>query len=124
MTSWTNWINTLRHALKRGCPRCKEGALFPNRWTLTTQERCPACHLPLAKNDSGDGPAVFMVFILGFLLVPLSIGLEIWLSPSLWVHATLWGGVGLGLCAFTMQPIKTYVIHLQYRHNPETWRED
>ena len=79
------------------------------------------CNLALAKNDSGDGPAVFMVFILGFLLVPAALLFDALVSPPLWVHAVLWTLVALGICVFSLQSIKAYVIALQFKHRPETW---
>lgn len=77
--------------------------------------------MPLAKNDSGDGPAVFMIFILGFLLVPAALLFDHFLSPPLWVHAVLWMAVALGICLFTLQPIKAYVVALQFKHRPQIW---
>ena len=98
--------------------------MFPSGLTLSTVDRCESCEFPMSKHDSGDGPAVFLIFILGFLLVPLAIWLEVIYLPPLWVHVVLWGIVGLAICMFTMQPLKSYVIHLQYRHLPETLRDE
>ncbi len=108
-------------ALKCTCPRCGKGRLFVNRSSLHCVEHCAACGLALAKNDSGDGPAVFMIFILGFLLVPLALLFDHLFAPPLWVHAVLWTAVALGICFFTLQPIKAYVVALQFKHRPETW---
>lgn len=91
--------------------------------TLDVVDNCASCDLALAKNDSGDGPAVFMVFALGFLLVPLALLFDAFVSPPLWVHAVLWTLVALGICLFTLQPIKAYVIGLQFRHRPQTWEQ-
>jgi uncharacterized protein (DUF983 family) len=108
-------------ALKRVCPRCGKGRLFKPGLTLSIAEKCDSCGLALARNDSGDGPAVFMVFILGFLLVPLALLFDHFVSPPLWVHAVLWTVVALGICVFTLQPIKAYVVALQFKHRPQTW---
>ncbi|NNG03364.1 MAG: DUF983 domain-containing protein, partial [Inquilinus sp.] len=55
----------LRTALAGRCPRCGRGRLYAGYLTLV--ERCESCGLALAENDSGDGPAVFLIFIIGFL---------------------------------------------------------
>lgn len=117
-------INDAKLAIQRACPCCEQGVIFPSRWTLETIESCPHCALPLAKNDSGDGPAVFMIFILGALLMPMALVVEVWLRPHLWVHVVVWGIIGLAMCAYAMQPLKAYVMLLQYRHLPESWRKD
>lgn len=89
--------------------------------TLDIVEACDVCNLPLARNDSGDGPAVFMVFILGFLLVPAALVFDAVFAPALWVHAVLWTAVALGICVFTLQPIKAYVVALQFKYRPQSW---
>ncbi len=108
-------------ALKCSCPRCGQGKLFAGRMTLSCVEHCAVCGLALAKNDSGDGPAVFMIFILGFLLVPLALLFDAYVAPPLWVHAVLWTVVALGICFLALQPIKAYVVALQFRHRPHMW---
>ena len=117
-------ISDAKHAVRCGCPRCGKGPIFPHRWTLQTKETCPHCEFPLAKNDSGDGPAVFLIFVLGFLLLPLALVLEGWAHPPLWVHAVVWGAAALLICGVTMQPIKAYVLLLQFRHLPESYNKD
>ena len=41
--------------------------------------------------DSGDGPAVFAIFILGFLVLGGALLVEFRLEPPVWVHLVLWG---------------------------------
>ena len=53
--------------LKARCPRCGEGALF--RSGLILREKCERCGLNFAFADSGDGPAVFAIFILGIIVL-------------------------------------------------------
>ncbi|MBU6234719.1 MAG: DUF983 domain-containing protein [Alphaproteobacteria bacterium] len=107
--------------LRRVCPRCGKGKLFKAGLTLEVVETCSDCNLALARNDSGDGPAVFMVFILGALLVPAALLLDALVSPPLWFHAVIWTIAALGICVFSMQPIKAYVVALQFKHRPQTW---
>lgn len=103
------------------CPRCGRGSLFKKGLTLEIVEACDTCQLALARNDSGDGPAVFMVFILGFLLVPAALLFDAVFEPALWVHAVLWTAVALCICFFTLRPIKAYVVALQFKHRPQSW---
>jgi uncharacterized protein (DUF983 family) len=102
------------------CPRCGVGKLFRPGFTLMVNDACSNCGLNLAAQDSGDGPAVFMIFILGFLLAPSAFGVEMMFHPPLWVHALLWSAVMLGICVVTMRPLKAYVIALQFKHRRST----
>jgi uncharacterized protein (DUF983 family) len=106
-------------ALKCVCPRCGKGKLYKS--FLTFHERCESCGLALARNDNGDGPAVFLIFILGFALVPPSLFIAMRVNWPLWLHAFLWGTVILGATIGMLRPAKALTLALQYRHRPETF---
>src|SRR5262245_39825806 len=77
------------------CPRCGKGELFSGPFSLEVRERCPECGLELAFVDPGDGPAVFAILILGFLILGGALVVEFRLHPPLWVHIVLWAPVTL-----------------------------
>ncbi len=79
-------------------------------------ERCPVCDLDLEKEDSGDGPAVFIVFILGFLVVPLALLFEAKVGPPMWLHVAIWPALILGTALGLLRPVKGVLIALQCRH--------
>ena len=110
-------------ALKQKCPRCGVGNLYNPGLTLTVRDTCAHCGLELAKNDSADGPAVFLIFILGFSLVPAALLFEVLFAPPLWVHAVLWTVVALGITIGAMRPLKSFVIALQFKHRASDWKE-
>lgn len=114
------WPDTalIKTALACKCPRCGEGNLYASTFDLKLVDHCPSCGLDLAKNDTADGPAVFLIFILGFLLVPLALLTDHLVAPPLWVHIIIWGVVGLGLTLAMLKPIKAYIVALQYKHMP------
>jgi uncharacterized protein (DUF983 family) len=104
------------------CPRCRDGAIYkPGFMSLALNEKCPVCGLPLAKNDNGDGPAVFLIFVLGFSLVPLALLTDHFLHPPLWAIGGGFGVVALGTTIGALRPLKAYVMALQYKHRPDSW---
>lgn len=113
----------IRLALGCKCPKCGEGSLFTSRFTMTVRPQCPVCGLNLAENDVGDGPAVFLIFLLGTLLVPLALLFEKLAGPPLWVHAVLWGIVAVALTLGALRPLKAYIIALQFKHRPGAWAD-
>ena len=114
----------MKQALACRCPRCGKGRLFkPGFLSLSLNEACDNCGLELAKNDCGDGPAVFLIFILGALLVPMAIFVEFTFSPPLWVHAVVWGALALIITIGSLKPLKSYIIALQFKHRPGDWAE-
>lgn len=70
----------------------------------------------LGKHDVGDGAAVFLIFILGFTIIPLAWLFETAFAPPLWAHVAVWGGVALGLISVLMPATKAYIILLEHRH--------
>ncbi len=99
--------------LKARCPRCGEGALF--RSGLILREKCERCGLDYAFADSGDGPAVFAIFILGFLVLAGALIVEFRIGPPVWVHVALWGVLTPLLAFGLLRVLKASLIALQYK---------
>jgi len=106
--------------LKGRCPRCGQGALF--RRGLVLREKCDSCGLSYAFADSGDGPAVFAIFILGFLILGGALLVEFKLGPPVWVHVVLWGILTPLLAFFLLRILKATLIALQFKHKAEQGR--
>jgi uncharacterized protein (DUF983 family) len=101
-------------ALRCTCPRCGEGRLFDG--LLTVRPRCETCGLDLREHDTGDGPAVLVMFVLGTIVVVLAFWVEFTFSPPLWVHAVLWPLVTVPLAVLMMRPLKAALVALQFKH--------
>jgi uncharacterized protein (DUF983 family) len=100
------------------CPRCGKGPVFDGY--LKVREICQECDLDLSEHDSGDGPAIFVIFILGATVVPLALWFEATFTPPLWVHAVVWGIAVIGGTLALLPPLKGVMVALQYRHRPPT----
>jgi len=111
-------IGTLMGSIRAGfscaCPRCGEGRLF--RGFLTLRSRCEVCGLDYRFADSGDGPAVFIIFLAGFIVVGAALVTEVAYRPPYWVHALLWLPLILILTLGPLRPMKGLMIALQYHH--------
>jgi uncharacterized protein (DUF983 family) len=108
-------VSLTRAALRCRCPRCGEGRIFVG--LLTVREVCPACGLDLSAEDAGDGPAVFLIFLLGAVAVGIAAWLEIAFDPPIWVHLVVLTPLILGGAIALLRPMKAGMIALQYRHN-------
>lgn len=107
-------VSPLVAALSCRCPRCGQGKIYDG--VLTVAPRCTACGLDISAQDAGDGPAVFVILILGALVVLLAILVEIAFAPPIWVHIVLWGPTILGGSILLLRLLKAGLIALQYRH--------
>ena len=96
------------------CPRCGRGALFDGY--LGLRARCDDCGLDYAKADAGDGPAVFVIFFVGFLAVGAAFVFRFALYAPLWLAFLASAGLAVGLSLLLLRPLKATLIALQYRH--------
>ncbi len=107
-------VSPFSAGLRCRCPRCGRGRLFDGY--LEVAAHCDACGLDLSAQDSGDGPAVFVILILGFVVVGLALWVEVAFAPDYWVHVVLWPPIILGGALGLLRPSKGVLIALQYRH--------
>jgi uncharacterized protein (DUF983 family) len=96
------------------CPRCGRGKLYSGYLTLV--ETCEVCGLDLRASDSGDGPAVFVMFIVMAVTVPLVFLVYAVFEPPIWVHLILWPIVVIGLSLWLLRPAKAIMVALQFKH--------
>jgi len=99
--------------LRNCCPRCGEGKLFTS--TLKPGEACMNCGLDFSFIDAGDGPAVFVILIIGFAVTAMAMALQTAIAPPIWVHMIIWIPVILVLSLWGLQFAKGILIALQYQ---------
>jgi len=104
------------------CPRCGRGRLFSGFLALAPD--CESCGLDYGFADAGDGPAVFVILIAGFLVVAAAVIVEFVWRPPYWVHALLWTPVTLALTLGLLRPLKGLLVALQFHHKAEEGRLD
>ena len=104
------------------CPRCGRGRLFTG--FLTLAPACESCGLDYGFADAGDGPAVFVILIAGFLVVGAAVIVEFVWRPPYWVHALLWGPMILIVTLGLLRPLKGLLVALQFHHKAEEGRPD
>lgn len=108
--------------LRGRCPRCGEGKLFSG--FLDLAKRCSVCGYDFRKADPGDGPAVFVILIAGFLVVGLAVIVEVLWRPPYWVHAILWIPLVLASTLGLLRPLKGILVALQFHHKAALGRLD
>ena len=104
-------------ALKGLCPRCGNRTLFAGLATFAPQ--CRACGLDLSSFNVGDGPAPFLIFIVGGLIVGLAIAVELGFHPPFWVHILLWVPLATILVVGLLRVAKGLLLALEYRHRAQ-----
>lgn len=83
---------------------------------LKFRDRCRACGANFAAADAGDGPAVFVILIVGAIVAPLLIILQFGLDLPGWMALTLTMLAAIGLCLALLPPFKSLLFALQWKH--------
>jgi uncharacterized protein (DUF983 family) len=96
------------------CPACGEGPLFEG--FLRVSARCEACGLDLQAADSGDGPAVFIVLIVGMIVCFAALFVEVAYHPPIWLHLVLWLPLTVILTLALIRPFKGVMLAMQFHH--------
>ena len=107
---------SLLTGLKSRCPRCGKGRLFAG--FLTPAKACDVCGLDFAFAENSDGPAIFIIFIAGAVIVALALIVDAAFRPPVFVHLLIWIPATVMLCLALLRPFKATITALQYRHNP------
>lgn len=102
------------------CPRCGEGKIFNG--FLKLEPHCTRCGLDLGFADSGDGPAVFVSLLGGFVVLGAALWAELIYEPPLWVHLAVFLPLTAIVCLGLLRPLKGVLIALQYRNKAEQGR--
>jgi len=84
---------------------------------LTVAKGCSSCGLDYARFDPGDGPAVFVILIVGAIVAGAALITEFTFHPPYWLHAALWLPIALVLSLALLRFSKSLLIALQYRHD-------
>lgn len=115
MSDAPSLLGALRAGLLCRCPQCGRGRLFAG--FLAVAERCQVCGFDLKAADSGDGPAVFVILIAGFLACFGLVIHEVVARPPWWLLLMIWPAVGLIASIGLLRPTKSLLIALQFHHH-------
>jgi uncharacterized protein (DUF983 family) len=94
------------------CPRCGEGYLFDG--FLKVAPACEACGLETGKLGNGEGPAVFIILIAGFLLAFGALICQIAFHWPIWLLLVVWLPLSVVVCIGLLRPMKGLMIATQY----------
>ena len=109
----------LRSALTGSCPRCGKGRLFAG--PVRFAERCSTCALDFGQFNVGDGPAAFLILVVGTILVLGALLVDAAAEPPWWVHL-VWIPFGLLLTGGGLRLTKAWLLGAEYRHRAREGR--
>ena len=77
--------------------------------------RCRACGLDYSTFNVGDGPAAFLILIVGAIVVTGALVLDAAAEPPWWVHL-VWVPVAAALTIGGLRLAKAWLLAQEYKH--------
>lgn len=114
-------VNPIWAGLRCRCPRCGVGPVFDGYLRLTSE--CPECGADWSSADCGDGPAVFVVFAVGAIVVPFALVLLLMGAPA-WLGFAAPAALAIGLSAALLRLFRATLVALQHHHAAHEARLD
>ena len=112
-------VSPVQGALLGLCPRCKSKTLFAG-W-VRFADKCRACDLDYSSFNVGDGPAAFLILIIGAILVAGALVLDGAAAPPWWVHL-VWIPVAAALTIGGLRFAKGWLLAQEYKHRAREGR--
>jgi len=105
---WRSLWRGARHT----CPACGHRGLFAR--FLKVSDACGSCGEALHHHRADDAPPYFTIFIVGHLVLPLVMWLEMAARPAMWLHLVLWAPLAVLLTLWLLPMVKGAIVSLQW----------
>ena len=94
------------------CPKCGEGALF--KGFLKFNESCEACGADFSQEDTGDGPAFFVMTIVMFIFIPMVVAFQFLTDAPAWLIFVIWAPILVIACIALLRPLNGIMFNTQW----------
>ncbi|WP_454625461.1 DUF983 domain-containing protein [Bradyrhizobium cenepequi] len=95
------------------CPNCGKGHLF--RRFLKVVDRCEECGEDYTPQRADDFPAYLVIVVVGHVIVPALLAVEIAYAPPAWLQLAIWLPLTLFSSLALLQPTKGAIVGLQWQ---------
>jgi len=108
---------SLPQALCRGfamkCPHCGRGHLFKH--FLKVADHCDVCGEDFTPQRADDFPAYLVIVVVGHIVVPALLSVEMAYAPPAWLQLAIWLPVTLFSALGLLQPTKGAIVGMQWQ---------
>jgi uncharacterized protein (DUF983 family) len=111
---------SLAEAASEGrCPNCGARTLFAGLVRFAPE--CDSCGLDFSSYNVGDGPAAFLILIVGTIVAVGAILLDQLAGPPWWVHL-VWLPIAAGLTIYGLRVGKAALLYQEHKHRAREGR--
>ena len=91
---------------------------------LSFASRCEACGEDFELEDAGDGPAVFVILLVGIFVIPFALAFQLITNAPLWLTMLIWAPIITGACLALLRPLRGVMFALQWANNAKEVRPE
>lgn len=96
------------------CPVCDRGHLFAG--ILKFRDQCDVCGADFSHlEDTGDGPAIFVIFIVGIFIAPIPVVLSLATGWPSWILVSAFAPIILGASIFFLRIFRAMLFRRQWK---------
>ena len=95
------------------CPNCGARTLFSGLASFAPA--CRGCGLDFSSYNVGDGPAAFLILIVGAVVAVGAILFDLLVVPPWWAHL-IWLPVAAGLTIYGLRLGKAALLYQEFKH--------
>jgi uncharacterized protein (DUF983 family) len=122
VTAERSWKQAMWRGASGHCPNCGQARIWQSY--LKVRPECLHCGAELHHHRADDAPPYFTILIIGHVLVPLIILVEVAYHPAYWLQAAVWLPVLLGSTLLLMPAVKGAIVGLQWALRMHGFAED
>jgi uncharacterized protein (DUF983 family) len=101
------------------CPNCGAKTLFAG--LVRFAPVCGSCGLDFSSYNVGDGPAAFLILIVGTIVAVGAILFDQLAGPPWWVHL-IWLPIAAGLTIYGLRVGKAALLYQEHKHRAREGR--
>jgi uncharacterized protein (DUF983 family) len=113
MTSPISLPTALARGFSMRCPNCGHGHLFGR--FLKVADHCETCGEDFTPQRADDFPAYLVIIMVGHIVVPALLAVEMAYAPPVWLQLLIWLPVTVFSSLALLQPTKGAIVALQWQ---------
>ena len=82
---------------------------------LSYVDVCAVCGADFRNEDAGDGPAIFVIFIVGIFIVPMALGFQMVLDPPIFVTFIIWGAIIIAVSLWLLRLLRGLMFNIAWQ---------
>lgn len=91
---------------------------------LDFAKSCEACGESFEIEDAGDGPAVFVIMIVGIVIVPFALAFQVILNMPVWLTLVIWLPILMLACVLLLRPLRGIMFNVQWANEAREVRPE